>query len=151
MYEYPSEVNDVEIYTSSSPRSRELLADTMRSNHGDYEPLTTELEGLQGPPKGLQMAAAIKKGREMYEKGLYPNAIMWLSWAEALMPKEKPVSTIMDIIGCRIACFKQIGEYKKAILDCTKVIKNREEGFKDKNLAAYSTIDKPHSSIVVPG
>ena len=135
MYEFPSEVNDVEIYASSSPRSRELLADTMRSG-GDYEPLMTELEGLRGPPKGLQMAAAVKKGKALFEKGLYPNAILWLSWAEALMPKEKPVSTIMDIISCRVACLKQIGEYKKAILECTKVSKLiREEEFKDSNLA----------------
>lgn len=88
---------------------------------GLYEGLTAELEGLNPPPGGLTAEVASKKGKVLYKEGQYPNAIMWLSWAEELIGKDKNDALLVQIITCRFACFKQIGEYKKALMDCTKV------------------------------
>jgi len=84
--------------------------------------VTTELEGLGPPPMGVTGIAAYQKGNSFYKEGQFPNAIKWLSWALELLQKEGGnKDTVSDVITCRVSCYKEIGEYKKALADCTTV------------------------------
>jgi hypothetical protein len=84
--------------------------------------LITELKALGPTPIGITAIDASQKGNECYKQGLYPNAIMWLSWAEELIQKNQEYNKLLiEIIIRKISCFKEIGEYNKAIMECTKV------------------------------
>ncbi|CAK9225771.1 unnamed protein product [Sphagnum troendelagicum] len=90
------------------------------SNTFEDEGVTTELEGLGPPPMGVTGIAAYQKGNSFYKEGQFPNAIKWLSWALELLQKEGGnKDTVSDVITCRVSCYKEIGEYKKALADCT--------------------------------
>ncbi len=92
------------------------------SNTFEDEGVTTELEGLGPPPMGVTGIAAYQKGNSFYKEGQFPNAIKWLSWALELLQKEGGnKDTVSDVITCRVSCYKEIGEYKKALADCTTV------------------------------
>lgn len=82
---------------------------------------TTELEGLPPPPAGVSASAAKSKGMENHKQGQYPDAIKWLSWAEILVSKSGDTAAATEVLTCRASCYKEVGEYKKAVADCTKV------------------------------
>ncbi|KAK1385621.1 Induced during hyphae development protein 1 [Heracleum sosnowskyi] len=85
---------------------------------------TTELEGLPPPPSGVTAAAAKNKGMENYKQGQFPDAIKWLSWAVVLFGKASDNNGINDVLSSRASCYKEVGEYKKAVADCTKVLEH---------------------------
>ncbi|KZV26357.1 mucin-19 [Dorcoceras hygrometricum] len=83
---------------------------------------TTELEGLPPPPVGVTAPSAKNKGMDNYKQGQYADAIKWLSWAIILFEKAGDSDGTMEVLTCRASCFKEVGEYKKAVADCTKVL-----------------------------
>lgn len=85
---------------------------------------TTELEGLPPPPAGVSASTAKAKGLDNYRHGQYADAIKWLSWAEVLLEKVGDTSGVMEVFTCRASCYKEVGEYKKAVADCTKVLEH---------------------------
>lgn len=87
---------------------------------GDGE--TTELEGLPPPPAGVTSSSAKNKGMDNYKAGQYPDAIKWLSWAVILLEKAGDNAGTMEVLSSRASCYKEVGEYKKAVADCSKVL-----------------------------
>ncbi|XP_009597159.1 uncharacterized protein [Nicotiana tomentosiformis] len=83
---------------------------------------TTELEGLPPPPAGVSASAAKNKGMDNHKQGQYADAIKWLSWAVILLEKAGDGSGAMEVLSSRASCYKEVGEYKKAVADCTKVL-----------------------------
>lgn len=91
------------------------------SNSFADEGVTTELEGVGAAPAGVTGSSATQKGSTFYKEGQFPNAIKWFSWAVEVLEKENAnKDTIIEVLTKRISCFKEIGEMKKAIADCTK-------------------------------
>ncbi|XAR57047.1 hypothetical protein NMG60_11025050 [Bertholletia excelsa] len=88
---------------------------------------TTELEGLPPPPAGVSASAAKNKGMENYKSGQYADAIKWLSWAVILLDKAGDDSAVTEVLSSRASCYKEVGEYKKAVADCTKVLEHDGE------------------------
>lgn len=87
----------------------------------ENEAATTELEGVGGAPVGVTGNSALEKGTCFYKEGQFPNAIKWFSWAVEVLEKEKgSKGAIVEVLTKRMSCFKEIGEMKKAIADCTK-------------------------------
>lgn len=82
---------------------------------------TTELEGLPPPPAGVSASTAKSKGMDNYKQGQYADAIKWLSWSVILLEKAGDDAGTMEVLSCRASCYKEAGEYKKAVADCTKV------------------------------
>ncbi|CAM6093712.1 unnamed protein product [Calypogeia fissa] len=89
---------------------------------GGNEPTTTELEGLPPPPSGVTATSANEKGSEFYKNGQFPDAIKWLSWSVELLKTNPDKIMLAEVLTCRISCFKEIGEMKKAVADCTQAI-----------------------------
>ncbi|XP_068333072.1 nucleoporin nup189-like [Pyrus communis] len=87
---------------------------------------TTELEGLPPPPAGVSASTAKNKGMDNYKQGQYPDAIKWLSWAVILLEKSADNAGVADVLSSRASCYKEVGEYKKAVADCTKVLDKDE-------------------------
>ncbi|KAK7264663.1 hypothetical protein RJT34_32273 [Clitoria ternatea] len=87
---------------------------------------TTELEGLPPPPPGISGSAAQGKGMDNYKQGQFADAIKWLSWAVVLLEKTGDNAATAEVLSCRASCYKEVGEYKKAVADCTKVLDNDE-------------------------
>ncbi|KAF2289144.1 hypothetical protein GH714_029088 [Hevea brasiliensis] len=85
---------------------------------------TTELEGLPPPPAGVTASAAKNKGIDNQKQGQYADAIKWLSWAVVLLEKTGDQASSMEVLSCRASCYKEVGEYKKAVADCTKVLEH---------------------------
>ncbi|XP_039129803.1 nuclear envelope pore membrane protein POM 121 [Dioscorea cayenensis subsp. rotundata] len=85
---------------------------------------TTELEGLPPPPPGVSSSGAKTKGLDNYKQGQYADAIKWLSWAVALLEKSGDNASTIEVLSCRASCYKEVGEYKKAVADCSKVLEN---------------------------
>ncbi|RAL40031.1 hypothetical protein DM860_008171 [Cuscuta australis] len=83
---------------------------------------TTELEGLPPPPSGLSASTAKSKGMDNYKQGQYADAIKWLSWAFILLQNASDIAGTEEVLSCRASCYKEVGEYKKAVVDCTKVL-----------------------------
>ncbi|KAL8171399.1 hypothetical protein V2J09_023203 [Rumex salicifolius] len=83
---------------------------------------TTELEGLPPPPSGVSASSAKSKGLDNYKQGQYADAIKWLSWAVILLEKNGDTIGNTEVLTCRASCYKEVGEYKKAVADCTKVL-----------------------------
>ncbi|XP_071740798.1 uncharacterized protein [Rutidosis leptorrhynchoides] len=83
---------------------------------------TTELEGLPPPPAGVTSSSAKSKGMDNYKAGQYPDAIKWLSWAVILLEKSGDNADVMEVLSSRASCYKEVGEYKKAVADCSKVL-----------------------------
>lgn len=88
---------------------------------------TTELEGLPPPPAGVSASAAKSKGMDNYKQGQYADAIKWLSWAVILLEKTGDDVARMEVLSSRASCYKEVGEYKKAVADCTKVLEHDGE------------------------
>ncbi|KAK4802468.1 hypothetical protein SAY86_000671 [Trapa natans] len=82
--------------------------------------ITTELEGLPPPPAGVSASTAKNKGMDNYKQGQFADAIKWLSWAVVLFTKAGDNAS--EVLTCRASCYKEVGEYKKAVADCTKVL-----------------------------
>lgn len=82
---------------------------------------TTEIEGLPPPPAGVTASLAKNKGVDVYKQGQYADAIKWLSWAVILFEKAGDSAAIVEVLSTRASCYKEVGEYKKAVVDCTKV------------------------------
>nr|DAD38144.1 TPA_asm: hypothetical protein HUJ06_008785 [Nelumbo nucifera] len=82
---------------------------------------TTELEGLPPPPAGVTASAAKNKGLDNHKQGQFADAIKWLSWAVVLLEKAGDDAASVEVLSCRASCYKEVGEYKKAIADCSKV------------------------------
>ncbi|KAF7813520.1 Sperm-associated antigen 1A [Senna tora] len=87
---------------------------------------TTELEGLPPPPAGVSGSTAKGKGMDNYKQGQFPDAIKWLSWAIILLEKAGDNAGTLEVLSCRASCYKEVGEYKKAVADCTKVLETDE-------------------------
>ncbi|KAF8038278.1 hypothetical protein BT93_B0969 [Corymbia citriodora subsp. variegata] len=85
---------------------------------------TTELEGLPPPPSGVSALTAKNKGMDNQKQGQYADAIKWLSWAVILLEKAGDSSAATEVLSCRASCYKEVGEYKKAVADCTKVLEH---------------------------
>ncbi|EOA30397.1 hypothetical protein CARUB_v10013518mg [Capsella rubella] len=83
---------------------------------------TTELDGLPPPPPGVSATSAKSKGIDNQRQGQYADAIKWLSWAVILMDKAGDEAGSAEVLSTRASCYKEVGEYKKAVADCTKVI-----------------------------
>ncbi|KAK0608023.1 hypothetical protein LWI29_024287 [Acer saccharum] len=83
---------------------------------------TTELEGLPPPPAGVTGSAAKNKGIDNQKAGQYADAIKWLSWAVILLEKSGDMVAMADVLSTRASCYKEVGEYKKAVADCSKVL-----------------------------
>lgn len=83
---------------------------------------TTELEGLPPPPSGVSASAAKNKGMDNYKQGQFADAIKWLSWAVILLEKAGDDDGSSEVLVSRASCYKEVGEYKKAVADCTKVL-----------------------------
>ncbi|XP_057957894.1 uncharacterized protein LOC131150869 [Malania oleifera] len=91
---------------------------------GNETGTTTELEGLPPPPAGVSASSAMNKGVDNYKQGQYADAIKWLSWAVILLEKAGNNASTMEVLSCRASCYKEVGEYKKAVADCTKVLEH---------------------------
>ncbi|CAI0540089.1 unnamed protein product [Linum tenue] len=89
-------------------------------------PTTTELEGLPPPPAGVSASAAKSKGVDHQKQGQYADAIKWLSWAVVLLEKSKDKALSAEVLSTRASCYKEVGEYKKAVADCTMVLEGDE-------------------------
>ncbi|XVF38767.1 hypothetical protein REPUB_Repub20aG0130400 [Reevesia pubescens] len=87
---------------------------------------TTELEGLPPPPAGVTASSAKSKGIDNQKQGQYADAIKWLSWAVILFEKTDDKAGTMEVLSCRASCYKEVGEYKKAVADCSKVLEHDE-------------------------
>ncbi|PKA58413.1 Outer envelope protein 64, chloroplastic [Apostasia shenzhenica] len=85
--------------------------------------MTTELEGIPPPPAGVNASIAKTKGMENYKQGQFADAIKWLSWAVLLLEKHGDDAST-EVLICRASCYKEVGEYKKAIADCSKVLEH---------------------------
>ncbi|KAJ0979778.1 hypothetical protein J5N97_015252 [Dioscorea zingiberensis] len=85
---------------------------------------TTELEGLPPPPSGVTASGAKTKGLDNYKQGQFADAIKWLSWAVVLLQKSGDNAATIEVLSCRASCYKEVGEYKKAVADCSKVLEN---------------------------
>ncbi|CAI9118950.1 OLC1v1020584C1 [Oldenlandia corymbosa var. corymbosa] len=96
---------------------------------GDTGGTTTELEGLPPPPAGVTSATAKNKGVDNYKQGQYADAIKWLSWAVVLLEKAGDDVGTIEVLTCRASSYKEVGEYKKAVADCTKAL-----GIDEKNV-----------------
>lgn len=94
---------------------------------GDSGGATTELDGLPPPPSGLTISAAKAKGMDSYKGGQYADAIKWLSWAVVLIEKSGKDADIVEVLSSRASSYKEVGEYKKAIADCSKVLDQDKE------------------------
>ncbi|CAA6654332.1 unnamed protein product [Spirodela intermedia] len=81
-------------------------------------------EGLPPPPAGVSSSIAKSKGSESYKQGQFADGIKWLSWAVLLLDKSGDTSAIMEVLTCRASCYKEVGEYKKAIADCSKILEH---------------------------
>ncbi|XP_072997907.1 uncharacterized protein [Typha latifolia] len=88
---------------------------------------TTELEGLPPPPAGVTVSAAKTKGMDNYKQGQFADAIKWLSWAVVLLGKSGDNAATTEVLSCRASSYKEVGEYKKAIADCSKVLEYDKE------------------------
>ncbi|XP_074588781.1 uncharacterized protein LOC141844680 [Curcuma longa] len=88
---------------------------------------TTELEGLPPPPSGVTAPAAKAKGQDNYKQGQFADAIKWLSWAVVLLEKTGDHNSTAEVLSCRASCYKEVGEYKKAVADCSKVLEKDSE------------------------
>ncbi|KAK6930209.1 Tetratricopeptide repeat [Dillenia turbinata] len=88
---------------------------------------TTELEGLPPPPAGVTASGAMNKGMDNQKQGQYADAIKWLSWAVILLEKAGDDALAVEVLSCRASCYKEVGEYKKAVADCTKVLEQDGE------------------------
>lgn len=94
---------------------------------GDDGGPTTELDGLPPPPAGVNASAAKNKGMDNYKQGQYADAIKWLSWAVVLLEKSGDTSSVLaEVLSSRASCYKEVGEYKKAVADCTEVLEQDE-------------------------
>ncbi|KAI3961144.1 hypothetical protein MKX01_035730 [Papaver californicum] len=89
---------------------------------GDDGGSTTELEGLPPPPAGVSASTATNKGLDSQKQGQHADAIKWLSWAVVLLERAGNSTAIMEVLSSRASCYKEVGEYKKAVADCTKVL-----------------------------
>ncbi|KAL0376409.1 UNVERIFIED_CONTAM: hypothetical protein Scaly_0758500 [Sesamum calycinum] len=85
---------------------------------------TTELEGLPPPPAGVTAPSAKNKGMDNYKQGQFADAIKWLSWAVTLLERAGDGDGKMEVLICRASCYKEVGEYKKAVADCTEVLEH---------------------------
>ncbi|KAL3812955.1 hypothetical protein ACJIZ3_014223 [Penstemon smallii] len=88
---------------------------------------TTELDGLPPPPSGVSAPSAKTKGMDNYKQGQFADAIKWLSWAVVLFEKGGDGDGAMEVLTCRASCYKEVGEYKKAVADCTKVLEHDDQ------------------------
>ncbi|KAL6503368.1 hypothetical protein OROGR_025291 [Orobanche gracilis] len=87
----------------------------------------TELEGLPPPPAGISASVAKSKGMDNYKQGQFSDAIKWLSWAVILLEKAGDDDGTVEVLSSRSSCYKEVGEYKKAVADCTKGTKKMFE------------------------
>ncbi|KAJ4968081.1 hypothetical protein NE237_014782 [Protea cynaroides] len=84
----------------------------------------TDLEGLTSPPAGVTSSATKNKALDNHKQGQFANAIKWLSWAIVLLEKAGDTAATMEVLSCRAKCYKDVGEYRKAVADCSKVLEH---------------------------
>lgn len=98
------------------------LGSEFGGNVGGSGETTTELEGLPPPPAGVTASSAKTKGMDHYKQGQYADAIKWLTWSVVLFDKTGDSAAAGEVLTCRASCYKEVGEYKKAVADCSKVL-----------------------------
>ncbi|XP_062108657.1 uncharacterized protein LOC133819416 [Humulus lupulus] len=108
--------------SNGSQQASEMDSWGFEPNFGDDGGSTTELDGLPPPPAGVNSSMAKNKGMDNYKQGQYADAIKWLSWAIILLEKAGDNATAWEVLSSRASCYKEVGEYKKAVADCTKVL-----------------------------
>ncbi|KAJ8491452.1 hypothetical protein OPV22_013173 [Ensete ventricosum] len=110
--------------SSASQQFSEINDWDLGSEFGGHETggPTTELEGLPPPPAGITAPTARTKGLDNYKQGQFADAIKWLSWAVVLLEKSGDNDSLSEVLSCRASCYKEVGEYKKAVSDCSKVL-----------------------------
>ncbi|CAL9133383.1 unnamed protein product [Musa textilis] len=110
--------------SSVSQQFSEINDWDLGSEFGGHETCgpTTELEGLPPPPAGITAPAASTKGLDNYKQGQFADAIKWLSWAMVLLEKSGDNDSLSEVLSCRASCYKEVGEYKKAVADCSKML-----------------------------
>ena len=89
---------------------------------GDDGGSSTELDGLPLPLVGVNASATKNKGMDNYKQGQYADAIKWLSWAIILLKKRSDNATVVKVLLSRASCYKEVGEYKKVVANCTKLL-----------------------------
>ncbi|KAI7981950.1 hypothetical protein LOK49_Contig5G00017 [Camellia lanceoleosa] len=82
---------------------------------------------VQTLPTGVSTSAAKNKGMDNYKQRKYADATKWLSWAVILLEKTCDGAASMEVLSSRASCYKEVGEYKKDVVDCTKLIGRVEE------------------------
>ena len=90
---------------------------------GDFQEggTTRELEGVGPPPPGVSAASALAKGSSFFKGGQFADAIKWLMWAEQLCQASGDRSQLVEVLTTRATCYKEAGEMKKAVTDCSAV------------------------------
>ena len=101
---------------------------------------TIELQDLPPPPAGVSFSIAMSKGSDSYKQGQFADGIKWLSWAFLLLEKSGDKSSIAEVLTCRASCYKEVGEYKKAIADCSKVSFYTYLYWKRKQILTFASI-----------
>ncbi|KAI8032013.1 hypothetical protein LOK49_LG01G01572 [Camellia lanceoleosa] len=89
-------------------------------------PHLTSPSAVQTLSTGVSASVAKNKGIDNYKQGKYVDAIKWLSWAVILLEKSCDGAASMEVLSSRASCYKEVGEYKKAVVDCTKAWKEVE-------------------------
>ncbi|KAL3641912.1 hypothetical protein CASFOL_012727 [Castilleja foliolosa] len=122
-----SGANDFDVLFSSNDQftSQKVMEEDdwgVNSEFAGGNETTTELEGLPPPPAGVSASAAKNKGMDNYKQGQFADAIKWLSWAVVLLEKAGDADGTVEVLSSRASCYKEVGEYKKAVADCTKVL-----------------------------
>lgn len=123
---FSSSVSSHAAAPAEGAESQPFMADDwdLGAEFGDHDSgaTTTELEGLPPPPAGVTSSIAKTKGLENQKQGQFADAIKWLSWAIVLLEKSGDTSATIEVLVCRASCYKEVGEYKKAVADCSRVL-----------------------------
>ncbi|CAH2053525.1 unnamed protein product [Thlaspi arvense] len=107
--------------TTAAPAAQPQVEDWGFESFDGGAGSTTELDGLPPPPPGVSATSAKSKGIDNQRQGQYADAIKWLSWAVILMEKAGDQAGSAEVLSTRASCYKEVGEYKKAVADCTKL------------------------------
>ncbi|GBG69362.1 hypothetical protein CBR_g4056 [Chara braunii] len=82
------------------------------------------IDGVPPPPPGLSLAGTKEKGDSFYKGGQFGDAIKYYSWAFVLSQREghKNVQTIVEVLLNRAMSYKEAGDCRRAVDDCSKVL-----------------------------
>lgn len=119
--------NNTSAAAAATPQSEDWGFESFDGGADSGGGTTTELDGLPPPPPGVSAASAKSKGIDNQRQGQYADAIKWLSWAVILLERAGDDAGSAEVLSTRASCYKEVGEYKKAVSDCTKVLDHDEK------------------------